>query len=95
MGFKGAKIHRDSKSSHLVVKMSATTVNRRDVCDAFGPVSTAYNFCGVNNSATFVVPTVTSSGATGKRLLVDNVPGGKATSPLISVCSAAAGVVRL
>jgi len=46
-----------------------------DLCDSGGPVSTASNFCGANTSASFVVPTVTSSGATVKRLIVDNVSG--------------------
>ena len=46
-----------------------------DVCDASGSVSVASNYCGLNTSKTFVVPTVTSSGATVKRLIVDNVSG--------------------
>jgi hypothetical protein len=46
-----------------------------DVCDANGSVSVAGSYCGLNTSQTFVVPTVTSSGATVKRLIVDNVSG--------------------
>jgi hypothetical protein len=44
-----------------------------DLCNSTGPNS--QNFCGANNSSTFVVPTVTSSGATVKQLIVDNVSG--------------------
>lgn len=46
-----------------------------DVCFQSGPVSAASQACGLNNSATFQVPTTTSSGAAVKRLIVDDVSG--------------------
>ncbi|MGA2812250.1 MAG: hypothetical protein ABSG16_12675 [Candidatus Acidiferrum sp.] len=45
-----------------------------DLCYANGPVSQVL-YCAQNPSASFVVPTVTSSGAAVKRLIVDNVSG--------------------
>jgi hypothetical protein len=62
-------------SANPVPTYDSGTRFQADVCDAVGPVSTAYNFCGTNTSVTFVVPTTTSSGATVKRLIVDNVSG--------------------
>lgn len=46
------------------------------LCNVFGPVATAYNFCPPpTNTATFTVPMTTSTGAPVKRLIVDNVSG--------------------
>ena len=62
-------------SANPVPTYDSGTRFQADVCSASGSVSIASNFCGANNSRTFQVPTVTSSGATVKRLLVDNVSG--------------------
>ncbi|MHB8525837.1 MAG: hypothetical protein ACYDD2_06735 [Candidatus Acidiferrales bacterium] len=62
-------------SANPVPTYDSGTRFQTDVCFASGSVSVASNFCGLNNSRTFQVPTVTSSGATVKRLVVDNVSG--------------------
>jgi hypothetical protein len=54
---------------------SGGTRFQADLCDASGAVSVAAGYCGSNNSSSFVVPTVTSAGATVKRLVIDNVGG--------------------
>jgi hypothetical protein len=45
------------------------------VCNQFGSVAVAANNCAANTSKSFVVPTVTSSGAAVKRLIVEKVSG--------------------
>jgi hypothetical protein len=46
------------------------------MCFVNGPASTAYNICPPpTNARNFTVPTVTSTGAVVKRLVVDNVSG--------------------
>lgn len=62
-------------SANPVPTYDSGTRFQADVCDESGPVSTAYGFCGPNTGISFVVPTVTSSGATVKRLIVDDVSG--------------------
>jgi len=54
---------------------SGGTRFQADVCYTNGPVSVASGYCGLVNSASFVVPTTTVAGLTVKRLLVDNVGG--------------------
>jgi len=80
----------EPKAAHAVVSALVTVGNtsanpvptfdsgdrfQADVCSASGPVTAATSFCGTNSSANFLVPTSTASGATVKRLIVDNVSG--------------------
>jgi hypothetical protein len=62
-------------SANPVPTYDSGTRFQADVCNASGPVSVAAGYCGSTTSKTFVVPSFTSSGATVKRLFVDNVAG--------------------
>jgi len=61
-------------SANPVHTAESATRFQAAVCNFTGPVATATNLCTAGKS-TFTVPTVTSTGASVKRLIVDNVSG--------------------
>jgi hypothetical protein len=79
------------KTAHAIVATAVQVVNtsanpiptprsatrfQAALCNVTGPVATAYGVCPPpTNTATFTVPTATSTGAPVKRLIVDNVSG--------------------
>jgi hypothetical protein len=74
-GVAAALVQITNTSADPVPVYDSSTRFQTDVCSQFGTIALAVNNCGANNSTSFVVPTVTSSGATVKRLIVDNVSG--------------------
>jgi hypothetical protein len=62
-------------SANPVPTYDSGTRFQADLCVASGAISVASDYCSLNTGTTFVVPTVTSSGATVKRLIVDDVSG--------------------
>jgi hypothetical protein len=70
-----ALVQITNTSANPVPTYDAGTRFSAELCHAVGPVSSAYYNCGAQSNGTFVVPLVTSSGATVKHLVVDTVGG--------------------
>jgi len=69
-----ALVQITNTSANPVPTYDSGTRFQAQLCDAYGPVSTADYACP-SGSKSFVVPLVSASGATVKHLVVDNVAG--------------------
>lgn len=71
-----ALVQVTNTSANPVPQQEAATRFQAAVCVVFGTISTATNTCPApTNTASFAVPTTTSTGAAVRRLVVENVSG--------------------